>query len=524
MKKVLLLLLLSLVLFACSDDDNSTSPSYTTYDSFEDIDIPSSFNYETQEELTLEVWAPVKSTVLVKDQAGTVLNTFMTDDTGNIVKKISIPSTVETLTFAYRNQEFVYPVTTSDENMLVELYNISDEEKTSRNQAKKVKLYVVPILEGVTINGDGSMTSYWGYDNQFPDTQTVPIGAKNKFTGSGLNNSSQDQGQPTDFLTGRHYNVFQVTHSSLGNDCITWSLQTSSRLTQDACPDAPLMPGVDSDEDGVIDDDDDYPNDETKAYDIFYPSENSYGTLAYEDLWPNLGDFDFNDLVLRYRIKEVHSAESEVKEVEFNFVLVAIGANQQNGFFIELPFNGTDVAITNTYNSANTQVLVYDELAVLQVFNNTNDVVQYETDFMNTIEEEAEIAPVEFSLTIEVNGQYNVDNLVYSAPYNPFLTVNHDLTKEVHLPGFPPTSNADVTIFGTGDDATNVNDGYYYKTEDGIPWAMNIIVPVKHPLERKEIVEAYPEFGSWVASGGTSFQDWYLNPVDEKVYTLEMDQ
>ncbi len=57
--------------------------------------------------------------------------------------------------------------------------------------------------------------------------------------------------------------------------------------------------------DGVPNDEDDYPEDPTRAF-------NSYDTasVAFEDLWPAMGDYDFNDLVLGCTYKIVTNAET----------------------------------------------------------------------------------------------------------------------------------------------------------------------------------------------------------------------
>ena len=57
----------------------------------------------------------------------------------------------------------------------------------------------------------------------------------------------------------------------------------------------------DTDEDGVSDLFDDYPNDPEKAFDNYSPAEGQFGTLAFEDLWPAKGDYDFNDIVIDYQ-------------------------------------------------------------------------------------------------------------------------------------------------------------------------------------------------------------------------------
>ena len=54
---------------------------------------------------------------------------------------------------------------------------------------------------------------------------------------------------------------------------------------------------IDKDDDGVSDDSDDYPDDETKAFNNYYTAKNQVGTLAFEDLWPYKGDYDFNELL-----------------------------------------------------------------------------------------------------------------------------------------------------------------------------------------------------------------------------------
>ena len=51
-------------------------------------------------------------------------------------------------------------------------------------------------------------------------------------------------------------------------------------------------PCQDSDGDGVPDDQYDYPNDNTRAFNKFFPS-NGPGTLMFEDLWPFKGDYGY---------------------------------------------------------------------------------------------------------------------------------------------------------------------------------------------------------------------------------------
>ncbi len=98
---------------------------------------------------------------------------------------------------------------------------------------------------------------------------------------------------------------------------------------------AVLIQVVDADNDGVIDSNDDYPNDPNRAYNNYYPSPGSYNTLAYEDLWPAQGDFDFNDLVIDYNINEVKNANNEIVDVKFSLIVEAVGGTFENGFGVQ---------------------------------------------------------------------------------------------------------------------------------------------------------------------------------------------
>lgn len=518
--KILWVLIITLLLFAvsCEKSDKITSHSNVQYEQFDDIEIPAGFNFETSINLTLEIYAPNKATLVVVGNDGVEYYKTLTSDTEMVSRTFTIPATVTSLDFHYRNRVFAdYAVSSLINNPELYLYNFEETEEKSFTK-KGPGPSVAPILEGVIKEDDNSITAHWGYNNHSSETQIIEIGPHNKFTGPASDNLTIDPGQPTEFLPGRHYNVFTTNHDRKGSDCITWSLKSSRRLHQDACANSPTFPGTDSDNDGVLDDDDAYPNDPDRAYNIYHPGEGNYGTLAFEDLWPDKGDYDFNDMVIRYNIKEVVSATNDLVDIDFDLILTAVGANKQNGFFIELPIPAEDVTIVNPSYTDLAKVNSGTDLAIIKVFNNTHDVVQFEK-FMNTEYGSAHIPYVQITFTVKVNGSYDASEKIYPAPYNPFITIDHDPTKEVHLPGLPPTANADNTYFNNGfADATDLDAGYFYKTASGAPWAINVPQPIAHPIETVNIVKAYPKFGNWVATNGEADKDWYLYPAEGKVY------
>jgi LruC domain-containing protein len=109
-----------------------------------------------------------------------------------------------------------------------------------------------------------------------------------------------------------------------------------------------------------------------------------------------------------------------------------------------------------------------------------------------------------------------------TAPYNPFIFVNRERGREVHLPGGVPTDLAKTGLFGTGDDDTNLASGKTYLTKNNLPWCINIPESFNYPVEKVPINQAYLNFNKWVESGGAQFTDWYKsksgNRADSKIY------
>ena len=61
------------------------------------------------------------------------------------------------------------------------------------------------------------------------------------------------------------------------------------------------------------------------------------GSLAYEDLWPYKGDYDFNDLVIHYNFAITKDDEENVQNITATFIVYAFGASFHNGFGFQFP-------------------------------------------------------------------------------------------------------------------------------------------------------------------------------------------
>lgn len=258
------------------------------------------------------------------------------------------------------------------------------------------------------------------------------------------------------------------------------------------------IPETDSDGDGVIDFYDEYPNDGVRAYDTYTPSVYGWGSYAFEDLWPNKGDYDFNDLVLNYRYTHVYNSSNLIVETRFNFNIKNIGGSLKNGFGIELDMdealidNVTGTVLTSNFINLNGKGLEADQLKpVVILFDNAIAASHQSQEFELVISFVSPIATSQFGAK------------------NPFIFINLDRGREVHLPNMTPTRLANSDYFGTSDDDSKPAEGRYYKSSTNLPWGLDIIHDFVFPQEKTPIIQGYTKFAEWAESGGQSFGDWY---------------
>ncbi|MCP3925896.1 MAG: LruC domain-containing protein [Desulfobacterales bacterium] len=278
----------------------------------------------------------------------------------------------------------------------------------------------------------------------------------------------------------------------------------------------------DTDSDGVNDIYDEYPNDPLRAFNNYYPSQNSTGTLAFEDLWPSKGDYDFNDLVIAYNYQYVTNASTEIVEIFADFTIKAVGAGFRNGFGFEIPVPYTTVSsvtgnsIKQNYIKLNTNGTEQNnENTVIIVSDNINRMITKPNGhFINTEKNAPYVDPVSFNVTISFSTPVKLTD-AGPPPFNPFIIVNQDRSKEVHLPGKNNTDLADTQLFGQFDDKTVLNEKYYI-TENNLPWALNIPYEFKHLRERVSIDRGYLKFTEWAKSGGSVYSDWYLDGTGKR--------
>ena len=102
---------------------------------------------------------------------------------------------------------------------------------------------LIPILDCVDNNGNGTYTAHFGYVNSGSSVITLPVGPKNMFVGG-----DKDRGQPTVFYPGDHHSEFTVVFDAL--DTLKWMLkaggdrrhQVEASATSEACAGGTTVP------------------------------------------------------------------------------------------------------------------------------------------------------------------------------------------------------------------------------------------------------------------------------------------
>ena len=261
-------------------------------------------------------------------------------------------------------------------------------------------------------------------------------------------------------------------------------------------------PIQDADNDGVADGDDAYPNDAARAYNSAFPTS-GYQTVAFEDLWPYQGDYDFNDVVLSNQVNFVRNAANELVEATFTMSLDAVGSGYANGLAMVLLDNSKDFINQNMIASVSGDATLDPNVTNgIIVF---NDVFAAQSTYYQNNNQGPSATPDVFTFTITFNSNAGTQNLIPDT----YIFRTDDRGLEVHLPGYSGTAAANNSYFNTGHDVNGT-----YRTASGLPWAIEIVTANKsfdHPNEKVDITQAYPTFETWAQSSGTQATDWLSN-------------
>ena len=275
------------------------------------------------------------------------------------------------------------------------------------------------------------------------------------------------------------------------------------------------VPAVnDSDADGLEDSLDEFPDDYRRAYSSYFPNQNSYMTLAYEDNWPKLGDYDFNDLVIKERLQTVYDADGLVSGFIIHGFINARGASKSNGFALRLvdiaPTEIEEATLTIDESTYSKYVENDQTDAVISLWSNSKTYTQTgqsgKCSHFNTHKQCEYFEPVAFTFDVRF---INSRSALNQSALDFFIYRTNDRTLEIHMPGYAPTDWFNFDRFGKADDTSDESEERYFRTQENLPWAIKISDEWNYPREYIDVLWAYPDYESWVESSGTESIDWY---------------
>lgn len=239
---------------------------------------------------------------------------------------------------------------------------------------------------------------------------------------------------------------------------------------------------------------------------------NYNGILAFEDNWPGKGDYDMNDVIVRYNCTLSYNKSNEVVKTEDTFTALWSGASYNNSFSYELNTNRNNVTTTiESDGEAFAKQGLDPDLqnkATINVFFNAKDATA-----KNTKE-------TTYNVTNVFNEPVGHEKFG-TAPYNPFISVDkhfkHDQLEdgriEVHLVEHNPTDKADMTLFNSNHDQSDSTNNKYYIASGNYPFAINLANATEFATVESKAVDApenYPDYTKWVESNGATNKDWYI--------------
>ncbi|MDA3622117.1 LruC domain-containing protein [Bacteroides sp. YC-2022] len=261
---------------------------------------------------------------------------------------------------------------------------------------------------------------------------------------------------------------------------------------------------------------------------VYKPAKNGYGTLMFEDMWPEMGDYDFNDFVINYRAQTTWGGSSSFGknsylDITISLKLRAMGGSLPYRFCIQLPGKATDMEgdpiSSPTFSRelikdfkiesatkgigveflANTQSPIF-ALTGLNNLKGTDGNQFYNTQAGKLIASSAETPTLVFSFKLQLSPETassTFGNFSTAYDFDYFLQ-NTNNGREIHFVGFKPTE----LYKGYETDRKEAGKNYYCN-KGGFVWALKAPVEMGWAVEKIDLLGVYPRFKSWLENGGS---------------------
>lgn len=229
-------------------------------------------------------------------------------------------------------------------------------------------------------------------------------------------------------------------------------------------------------------------------------TNNYRGLLGFEDNWPKQGDYDMNDVVIKYESEVTFNENNGIIGITDNIKLVWTGADFCNGFSYQVPFDLGLVQLSGGIStSADNVINVFDDAK--KELNVSNIGASQMPSHVSEIQEKV------YTISMVFNEPYPHR---VEPPYNPFIRMG---STEVHLPDQPITTNANNVFPQEAD----ISDGKttFFICKDGFPFAIHMdaredesMMDLNLVPEGVRIDATYPKFSEWVKTRNPKEKWW----------------
>ena len=239
---------------------------------------------------------------------------------------------------------------------------------------------------------------------------------------------------------------------------------------------------------------------------VFSPNSTIFGTVLFEDMYPQMGDYDMNDFVLGYRKQYGSNEYSETLEITMQ--IRAIGGTLPFVPGVEIKgvdVAGLDVSWTSSDPRLSVENVSENEESGTPVFRiNGVQSIKKNSKYFNVnlpMESLDNLPYVTITITRDIDDGKSLD--IKDKDLN-FFIYNTKSKIEIH------EKNANVTRFASNYDEKKFHD-------KGLVWAFRVEGYMPHTIEGKRIVDVFPQISNWMKSCGTKDADWITNYNPELV-------
>lgn len=262
---------------------------------------------------------------------------------------------------------------------------------------------------------------------------------------------------------------------------------------------------------------------------VYFPSKCGMATVLFEDNFPVVGDYDFNDFVANYSYVAKLSkqqgggkdpAKFHVVNIDFKVRVKALGGEYDYTPYLRVL--GMKVDNANGFSGDGATIMTgTDSDPIVRIDGHTKKPAGSQflnTKIGDTPVNRSALKVVKFSIT--ANNKTGTGVKQEDLKFDFYLKgVGHlGSTYEIHQKGFDPVDEAYYPSDNTGLGTTR------YTTDKNLVWAFTVPADVKHAIEYIDFLKAYPGFEAWVTSSTLGDQtmrsNWYNNGNPDHLFTI----